>query len=246
MSVPRLDRKWRAFQRRVEIRDRRKAAGLFGKPNMDDLPPLGVDDETDAEIANAEAQLRERKYLDGRQVLEGMTLEEELIENVEGYAAPFERYVFTRGQPSSASDDACRGVGVFKGCVRICEFNPLEKGSADAFLRRLIHANAAKLEQRALLEAGVDVGADGDSSSSSDDDVDVEGDQDEKARRAKKAAAKAAARAKAQKEEDEMVPFDEEKAKAACVQDLYSDFQLLGEPKNYKVRVFLDACPRFF
>lgn len=249
MSVPRLDRKWRAFQRRVEIRDRRKAAGLFGKPNMDDLPPLGLDDETDGEIASAEAQLRDRKYLEDRQVLEGMTLEEELVENVEGYAAPFERYVFTRGQPSSASDDACRGVGVFKGCVRICEFNPMEEGSADAFLRRLVDANAAKLEQRALREAGVDVGEDHDSSD--DDvhvDVDVEGDQDEKDRRAKKAAAKAAARTKAknEEEEDEMVPFDEEKAKASCVQDLYADFQLLGEPKNYKVRVFLDACPRFF
>jgi len=228
----RLDRKWRAFQRRVEVRDRRKAAGLFGKANMDDLPPLGVEDETDGEIANAEAQLRERKYLEDRQVLEGLTLEEELHENVEGYAAPFERYVFTRGQPSSASDDACRGVGVFKGCVRICEFNPMEEGSADAFLRQLVAANNAKLEQQALLLAGgeKDGGQDGDSSSDDDDD------EEAKARRAKKAALKAAAKAKKKEVE---VPFDEAKAKAACVQDLYADFQLLGEPKTYKVCCFV-------
>lgn len=218
MITRRLDRKWRAFQRRVEVRDRRKAAGLFGKPSLDDLPPL-EEGETDGDIANAEAQLRERKYLEGRQALAGWTLEEELRDHVPGFAAPFERYVFTRGQPGSPRDGADRSVGVFKGCVRVCEFDPSVPGSAAAFLRKQIADAAARARS----------GLDGEAKSDGEEDGDEEGDDP--------AAVAAKAVAKAARAEAALVVFDVERASAACVQDLYADFQLLGEPKNYKARV---------
>jgi hypothetical protein len=204
----------------VEVRDRRKAAGLFGKPSLDDLPPL-EEGETDGEIANAEAQLRERKYLEARQALAGWALEEELRDHVPGFAPPFERYVFTRGQPGSPRDGADRSVGVFKGCVRVCEFDPSVPGSAAAFLRKQIADAAARARS----------GLDGEAKSDGEGDEEGEGDDDDPAAVAAKAVAKAA------RAEAALVVFDVEKASAACVQDLYADFQLLGEPKNYKARV---------
>lgn len=201
----------------MEVRDRRKAAGLFGKPNFADLPLEG--DETDGEAASGEALLRERKYLEARHALDGLTLEEELAENVPGFAAPFERYVLTRGQPGSLRDETDRSVGVFKGCVRVCEFDPLVPGSAEAFLRTQVAAAAAR-QQRAL---------DGDEEEGDEEDEGEEHDDDDPAAAAAKAAVKAA------KAEASKVAFDLERASAACVQDLYADFQLLGEPKNYKV-----------
>jgi hypothetical protein len=194
----------------VEVRDRRKAAGLFGKPSLDDLPPL-EEGETDGDIANAEAQLRERKYLEARQALAGWALEEELRDHVPGFAAPFERYVFTRGGD--------RSVGVFKGCVRVCEFDPSVPGSAAAFLRKQIADAAARARS----------GLDGEAKSDGEEDGDEEGNDP--------AAVAAKAMAKAARAEAALVVFDVERASAACVQDLYADFQLLGEPKNYKARV---------
>jgi hypothetical protein len=152
-DLPRLDKKWHEFQRKVEIRDRRRAAGLFGEV---DLAGLYGDEESQAEVDEAEAHLRERKYLVGRRNCGGgesaanCTLEEDMVaETAGGHTAPFERYVFTRGQagPSVASQGVDRSVGFFKGLVRIVEFDPKAPDAKEQAAAASARRKEAKAEQ---------------------------------------------------------------------------------------------------
>ena len=103
-DLPRLEQKWKSYNRRLNLRDRRRAAlfgGLLGggKGSMDDLL---LDDETASEIAEQEEKLREKGYLSGRAQL-GEALEAVFAER-DDLPSPFERYDFSLGNVLAASD----------------------------------------------------------------------------------------------------------------------------------------------
>ena len=69
-DLKRLDKKWRKYNNLVTARDRKRAAGLFGKVDLSDLVS-----ETASEVARETAAIREKKYLKDRIALQ-MSLEE--------------------------------------------------------------------------------------------------------------------------------------------------------------------------
>jgi len=90
-DLPALTRKWKDFQRKVDRRDRRRAAGRFGRVDYGGLDGGDSDDESASQVAEGEKQLRKKDYLEGRRDC-GRPLEEDLAETTEGgYALPFER-----------------------------------------------------------------------------------------------------------------------------------------------------------